>query len=118
MATIYLAHTEKSSTLCSDANHASTSMNDTGEELDCREACLAESAYLVARGGRPLGLAGHCPSEGATMRRMAFLVESHAEPGAIPFLADRGDGFADYGYAASKWAIALFRWAQSDAVPT
>jgi hypothetical protein len=32
-------------------------------------------------------------------------------PGSIPFVIDRGDGNADCGYSANKWAIDLYRYA-------
>jgi hypothetical protein len=35
--------------------------------------------------------------------------------GAIPFVVDRGDGIADCGFAVSKWAIDLFRYAVREA---
>lgn len=53
---------------------------------------------------------------------MMFQVASELEDadteGVIPFVAPRDDGVADYGYAASRWVLDLFRWVQSDAVPT
>jgi hypothetical protein len=41
--------------------------------------------------------------------------------GAIPFVVDRGDGVAEYGYAARTWALELYRWlsgTDENAVPS
>jgi hypothetical protein len=82
---------------------------------------LAEQAYLVARGVRRLSLAGHIHVTHAAsdeLLRVATQVERHAEPNAIPFVLDHGDGIASYGYAESSWALDLYEWAVKDpAVP-
>ena len=53
------------------------------------------------------------------MLRTATKIERLSVAGAIPFVVDRGDGIADYGYAAHAWVIDLFGWAAKidDAVP-
>jgi len=82
------------------------------------EAEAPEHAYLVARGVRPVAIVGQCPTIPRVMFEVAARLEELAEDGAIPFVSPRDDGIADYGFAASKWAIDLLRWTQSDAVPT
>lgn len=78
---------------------------------------LMEQAYLVARGVRPLSLAGHChlPSDDATvLLQIATHVERHAEPNVIPFVIDHGDGVASYGYSESRWVLDLYEWTVKD----
>lgn len=95
-------------------------MNQTSSpSLDSLDS-LREHAYLVARGVRPLALVGQCENAPLTMLRTATAIEGAAESGAIPFVIDRGDGYADYGFAVARWALDLFRWitnAAQDAVP-
>lgn len=81
------------------------------------EAEVREHAYLIARGVRPLAIVGNCPADNRTMFEVASELENHAEAGAIPFVAPRSDGVADYGYAAARWVIDLLQWVESDAVP-
>lgn len=82
---------------------------------------LAEQSYLVARGVRRLSLAGHChvtPDDPDVLLRVATRVERHAEPNAIAFVVDHGDGAASYGYAESRWALDLYEWTVKDpAIP-
>jgi hypothetical protein len=76
---------------------------------------LAEQAYLVARGVRQLSLAGHCHAdEPDLLLRIATQIEHHAQPNAIPFVLDHGDGTASYGYAESRWALDLYEWTVKD----
>jgi hypothetical protein len=81
-----------------------------------REA-LAEQAYLVERGVRALALVGCCPVNEATHLAAELALAGQLSPGAVPFVVSQQDGRADYGYGASRWAIDLFVWASSDAVP-
>jgi hypothetical protein len=83
-------------------------------DLTHAESMLAEHAYLTARGVRALALVGHCAANPETMLRTLTRLQVCAEPGAIPFVCDRGDGIADYGYGAAPWAIDLYRWATSE----
>jgi hypothetical protein len=81
---------------------------------------MREQAYLVARGVRPFALLGHCVGTQVMMLRVATSLEAAAIPGAIPFVVDRKDGFADFGFAAKRWALDLYRWAvveKENAVP-
>jgi hypothetical protein len=82
---------------------------------------IREQSYLIARGVRALALLGHCTNEPVEMLRRATLLDSLAEPGAIPFVIDRGDGFADWGFAAAQWVLDLYSWltkkTAQDAVP-
>ena len=80
------------------------------------EDVLREQAYLVARGVRPLSLAGHChPGDMPDLLlRIATQLERHAEARSIPFVVDHGDGVASYGYAESRWALDLYEWSVRD----
>ena len=78
-----------------------------GTTHDC---CLKEQARLVARGVRPLALIGHFSAHPLTMLHTATKIEGCAETGSIPFVIDRGDGMADYGYAAAQWVLDLYAW--------
>ncbi len=82
---------------------------------------LKEQASLVARGVRAIALVGHCVADGLEMLKTATTIEAQMERGSIPFVVDRGDGVADYGYAASQWAVDLYQWvvcAADDTVPS
>lgn len=85
------------------------------------EDVLREQAYLVARGVRPLSLAGYCHTFDAdehVLLRLATQLELHTQPNVIPFVVDHSDGVASYGYAESRWALDLYEWAVRDpAVP-
>lgn len=87
-------------------------MNDFSIEPEA-----AEHAYLIAREVRPLAIVGHCVADASTMLAIAAELERVAVGSAIPFVAPREDGVADYGFATYRWAIDLLRWAQTDAVP-
>lgn len=53
---------------------------------------------------------------GEVGRRLRFL----AAEGAIPFVIDRRNGVADFGYCGSAWALDLLQWltdADENAVP-
>ena len=78
---------------------------------------LREQAYLVARGVRPLSLAGHHfsePGDEVGLLRLATALERHAEANAIPFVVDHGDGVASYGYSQARWALDLYEWTVKD----
>jgi hypothetical protein len=77
---------------------------------------LAEQAYLVARGVRPLSLAGHCPADPMVLLRVATKVECQTCPGAVPFVVDHGDDTASYGYASAAWALDLYEWTVREAL--
>jgi hypothetical protein len=85
------------------------------------EDYIAEQAYLVARGVRPLALVGSFRADPWTMTRVQTTLGRLSCAGAIPFVVDRGDGVADAGYAAAGWAVDLFSCAvreEQDAIPT
>jgi hypothetical protein len=90
--------------------------------IEISDDVLRELAYGVARGVRPLALAGSCAAEHDAMLVVQTRLESQGEPGAIAFVCPRGDdGLADYGYAAAAWVIDLYRWvvgATEDEVPS
>jgi hypothetical protein len=71
---------------------------------------VKDHSYLVARGVRALALVGQCESDAWTMLQQATRLEMLAEPGAIPFVVDRGNGWADFGFAAAGWVLDLFSW--------
>lgn len=79
---------------------------------------LREQSWLVARGVRSLALVGHCDAEPLVMLRAATRLESLADADVLPYVLDRGDGRASYGYAAAPWAVDLLEWVEmSGAVP-
>lgn len=78
--------------------------------MELSQELIREQAYLIANGVRPLALVGSCQADSETMLRVTTQLENAAEPDAIPFVLDRGDGFADFGYAASQWVLDLFQW--------
>src|SRR5436309_337175 len=78
---------------------------------------LREHAYLIARGTRALALIGQCRAEPVTMLRMATRLERFGATGVLPFVFDQRDGHAIYGYAASRWALDLYRWIEESRVP-
>ena len=75
------------------------------------DALLAEQAYLIARGVRPLSLIGHCSSNSMTVLRVATRIECAGCPGVVPFVIDHGDETASFGYAGAAWVIDLYEWA-------
>lgn len=81
---------------------------------------LREHSYLVSRGVRALAIAGCCASDPLTTLRIATRLGALADSGSIPFVVDRGDGWADYGFAAARWAVDLYSWLAKnpqDAIP-
>jgi hypothetical protein len=76
---------------------------------------LTEHARLIARGVRAFALAGDCPADKLPMLRAMTELGAANFPGSIPFVIDRGNGNADCGYSANKWAIDLYRYAVREA---
>jgi hypothetical protein len=72
---------------------------------------LAEHAYLIARGVRPLAIACHFFVEELDPLMAVAAVEEHSYEGLIPWALDHGDGVGSCGYAREKWAIDLYEWA-------
>jgi hypothetical protein len=70
---------------------------------------IREQAYIVSRGVRPLALIDEFPAESLDMLRVATRLDNVSD-GCIPFVIDHGDGTASCGFAASAWAIDLYRW--------
>jgi hypothetical protein len=83
-------------------------------DVELSPELVREQAYLIAKGVRPMALMGTCVADPTTMLRVTSQLEIAAEPNAIPFVLDRGDGLADFGYAASSWALDLFQWITRD----
>lgn len=81
------------------------------------EDVMREQAYLIARSVRPLALLGHCEADPLVMLRIATALDACASGSCIPFVIDRGDGFADYGFAAAPWVVELYSWAVGGSVP-
>src|SRR5262245_61168630 len=76
---------------------------------------LAEHVYLVARDVRPLAIAGHFPTESASMLRIATLIETAAaSEEVVPFVIDHGDGSGSFGYAANRMTLDFYEWAVTD----
>jgi hypothetical protein len=87
------------------------------QTLGVSDDTLREHAYGVARGVRPLALVEEFPSEPLLMLRAATRIEAVSD-GCVPFVVDHGDGFASCGFAASAWAVDLYRWVRTtDDVP-
>lgn len=79
---------------------------------------LEEHAYLVARGVRPMALAGTCEADPVTMlRAQTRLGTAGQRHDALPFVIDHGDGRASCGYAACEWVIDLYQWAWAGDLP-
>jgi hypothetical protein len=77
----------------------------------------SEAAYLVERGVRACALVGTVPARETSALPGELARAGAYSPGAVPFIVERGDGMADYGYAASRWAVDLYRWTFSAGVP-
>lgn len=76
---------------------------------------LLEHAYLVARGVRPVAIAGHFPTKSASALRIATLIEAAApQEGALPFVIDHGDESGSFGFAANRWSLDFYEWAVTD----
>lgn len=76
---------------------------------------LAEHAYLVARDVRPIAIAGHFHTDGASTLRIATLVEGAAPAEeVVPFVIDHGDGTGSFGYAANRWTLDFYEWSVTD----
>jgi hypothetical protein len=80
---------------------------------------LAEHAYLVARGVRPLAIGGHFPTASASTLRIATLIEDAATgEDVLPFVIDHGDDSGSFGYAVNRWSLDFYEWAVTDrAIP-
>jgi hypothetical protein len=76
---------------------------------------LAEHAYLVARGVRPLAIAGHFPTHSASLVRIATLIETAASGEDVaPFVIDHGDGTGSFGFAVNRLTLDFYDWAVTD----
>ena len=71
---------------------------------------IHEQAALIARGVRALALIGTCQAEQVTMLQTATKIGTLAHVNTVPFVLDRGDGVAEYGYATAQWVVDLLRW--------
>jgi hypothetical protein len=79
---------------------------------------LEEAAYLIARGVRPMALAGHCEAKPMVMLRASTRLSTAAiGQDVLPFVIDSGDGGASCGYAAARWVIDLYESAFRDRHP-
>lgn len=85
-----------------------------GDSHTPSDQSVREQSYQIARGVRSLALIGQCDAGARAMSRVRARLDALAETGAVSFLCDRGDGSAEYGYAAAQWAIDLYRWVVSE----
>jgi len=56
-----------------------------------------------------MALVGTCPSDTDSKLKMLAKLERCREWPSIPFVIDKGEGSADYGYASHQWVIDLYR---------
>lgn len=76
---------------------------------------LAEHAYLVARGVRPVAIAGHFAPATASALRISTLIEAAAPQEAVlPFVIDHGDGSGSFGFAENRWSLDFYEWTVTD----
>ena len=86
--------------------------NSVNEALGMSDALIAEQAYLIECGIRPMMLFHRIRADPVLMGQVASYIERCAEGRAvIPFVYDEQKGMAWVGYAASKWVFDTFRWA-------
>jgi hypothetical protein len=98
----------------SDRASAEQDFRDTDLLVPNRDV-LTEHAYLVARGVRPLAIAGHFPTGPTSMLRIATLVEAAApQEDVSPFVIDHGDGSGSFGYAVNRWTLDFYEWSVTD----
>lgn len=72
---------------------------------------IADCAYLISRGIRPLATLGTVDADPLLMLQTITRIESISFPyNVLPFVLDRGDGLAECGIAAEGWALDLYRW--------
>lgn len=81
---------------------------------------IAEHAYLVGRGVRPMSIVGHIEADALLMLKVASELEiAGTGEAVIPFVVVRNDQIADCGFAAARWAVDLYEWlVKSAVVPT
>ena len=86
---------------------------------DWSDDYLAEHAYLVERGVRPMAIVDHVVGDSlAFLQAVSKLEIVSVHMTVIPFVIVRRDGMADCGFAAARWVIDLYEWmVKSDAVP-
>ncbi len=78
---------------------------------------IREHADLISRGVRSIAIIGQFKANPDAMLLVATKVETLAPAEAIPFVIDKQDGLAIYGYARKSWAIDLLQWASSENIP-
>ena len=85
--------------------------HDINEILGLSNDELAEQARLIDRGVRPMTLFSPFDSDSDLMLRVATRLETlSANTSSVSFVIDRGNGFADCGFAAHIWVVETFRW--------
>lgn len=85
--------------------------NSVNEALGMSDALIAEQAYLIECGIRPMMLFYRIRADPVLMGRVASYIERCAEGRAvIPFVFDDKSGLAWIGYAANKCVFDTFRW--------
>ncbi len=88
-------------------------------ENEWSESCVSESAYLVARGVRPMSIVGYVKADKQLMLQAASRLEIVSIGEAVvPFVIRRNDGGAVCGFAAASWVVDLYSWlVRSNDVP-
>jgi hypothetical protein len=83
------------------------------------EDYIKESAYLVARGVRPMSLVGYVVDSQLEMLKASSRLEIMSTGcSVVPFVIPRCDGFADCGFASESWVVDLYEWlVKSEDVP-
>jgi hypothetical protein len=107
---LILIHAE-SAGACAEEVKGEQKMRD---DIGISSEVITEQSYLVSRGVRTLALVGQCKADPITMLQVATKLETAAEVNIVAFVIDRGDGNADYGFAAAKWAVDLFQWVMAE----
>jgi hypothetical protein len=78
---------------------------------------LQEHAYEIESETRPLAVVGYVPLAKAIEALTNLRMGATYSPGAVPFVVEHSDGMVDCGYAAAQWAVDLYRWTLTSAVP-
>lgn len=81
---------------------------------------MAEAAYLVERGVRPIALCGTVTiaSEIERMLLMQRLNAAVNNRNVKQFIVDFGDGIAQYGFVAAGWVLDLYQWVLFTDIPS
>lgn len=81
------------------------------------DEAIREHDYLIARGTRSLALLGQCASDPDEMLGVSTRLERSSSGISIPFVLDRGNGVADFGFATHKWVVDLYKFITRERSP-